>query len=111
MSTRPSNRSGAARIAVCTTMPPIEWPRATQRSQPRASSKPSRSAAKASKRVRRLVVGLAARAVAALVGGDRVPAELGQRVELVGEVLLGAGEAVDEEQRPPAGAGLGDGER
>ena len=83
----------------------------TQRSQPRASSSPSRSAAKASKRVRRLVVGLAARAVAALVGGDGVPAQLGQRVEAVGEVLLGAGEAVDagaaaarrRRPRPPPG--------
>ncbi len=50
-------------------------------------------------------------AVAPLVGGHRVPAPLGQRVEVVGEVLLGAGEAVHQEQRASAGAGLGHGER
>ena len=61
--------------------------------------------------VGRLVVRLGAGAVAPLVGGHRVPAQLGQRVEVVGEVLLGAGEAVHEEQRAPAGAGLGHGER
>ena len=80
-------------------MPPIEWPSATHRSQPSASSSPSRSVAKASKVYAASSVGLAAGAVAALVGGDRVPAPLGQRVEVVGEVLLGPGEAVD------AGAG------
>ena len=59
-------------------------------------------------RVRPLVRGMAALAVAALVRGDDVPAELGERVEPLGEVLLGPGEAVEQEERPPARAGLGD---
>ncbi|MER3453452.1 MAG: hypothetical protein C4344_07455, partial [Acidimicrobiia bacterium] len=46
--------------------------------------------------------------MAAQVGGDRVPAQVGEVVEEVGEVLLGPGEAVDEHERTSAGTCLRD---
>ena len=43
-----------------------------------------------------------------LVGGDHVVAALGEHVDPVAEVLLGPGEAVDQQQRSSADARLGD---
>ena len=53
-------------------------------------------------RVLGLVGRLLGRTVPAVVERDRVPAELGQGIEPVGEILLRTGEAVHQEQRPPA---------
>ena len=58
-------------------------------------------------RVRALVVGLVARAVPAQVRCDHVPAALGERHEEVSEVFFGSREAMDEHERPPAHAVLG----
>ena len=61
-------------------------------------------------RVGRLVAGLRAASVAAQVGGDDVPTLVCQPPDVIGEVLLGTGEAVDEEQRPATSPALGDDE-
>ena len=53
---------------------------------------------------------MAAGPVAAMVEGDGVEAEGGQTIEPGGEVLLGAGEAVDDEEGTAAAPRLGDGE-
>src|SRR4051794_28893465 len=42
-----------------------------------------------------------------MVGSDGMEAELGQLVEPLGEILLGPGEPVEEQQRHAAGAGFG----
>ena len=52
--------------------------------------------------------GMVAGPVTPEVGGDDVPAALGQPVEEVREVLLGAREPVDHQQGPAAGTRLGD---
>ena len=97
MSTSASRRSGDGERDVLDHHPAHRVPRRVNGPTPacrRAGRRPRRG----SRRSSRLGLGLRAFAVAAMVGGDRVPAEVGQPVEPFGEVLLRAREAVEEQE-------------
>ena len=97
ISTSASTRSGAPSTTRRATMPPIEWPRSRNPSNPTRVGHLQDVGGEPVERVGRHRVGRVARTVAAVVEGHH-PRPSGERRDVVREVLLRAPEAVHEDQ-------------